>query len=994
IAASDADRFLEIGPDGTLSALVDGIPTLRKDQDEETALLTALARLHVTGTTVDWQPLFAGTGAQRADIPTYAFDQQWYWPSSTGPARDVRSAGLGATGHPLLGTAVPLAGGTEIVFSTRVSRISHPWLGDHVIGGQALVPGAALLDLAIRAGDEIGYDHIEHLTLAAPLVIPERGGVHIQVRIGAPDESDLRPITVHSRDEAAGDLPWSTNATGNVANRVGPERPVERPVTAEPIPVDHAYEGLAEVGFGYGPTFRALRGAWKTGDDVFAEVALPERVTDASRFGLHPVLLDAGLHAVMLAGNENGAGGAELPFEWRGVTLHATGVETATIRLSRGPDGLAIDVVDDSGAPILTVDTLAVRPAELAETPSEPGHDELFTVDWTPIDATGEPTPVSLLGADPFDLNGHWQAAGLANEPLSELTEAADAATVVVQLGNHPDVITAGHRAATRAMELVQNWLNQNRSGQLVFITRGVLAGADVGSAAAWGLVRTAQTEHPGRFRLLDIGLDIESAETAQLIGRALATDEPELAATATGISVPRLARLANPSQQDGTNTQPQWDPDGTVVITGGTGGLGALLADHLARNHAVRHLLLLSRRGPAAAGDMVERLAAHGATATVAACDVTDRGALAEALASVPREHPVTAIVHTAGVLDDGVVESLTPDRLASVLAPKLDATWHLHELTADHDLTAFIVFSSAAGTFGGAGQANYAAANTSIDALIAHRRAAGLPGISMAWGPWDQQAGMTGGLTEAESRRLARSGMPPVTPSMGLALFDAAVTADAAHQLPIRLDLATLRRQEAVPPLLRGLIRTPRRAAAGNTPDPAALGNRLAELGSTERIDLLLDLVRREAAAVLGHPGTVEIEPARQFRDLGFDSLTAVELRNRLGAVTGLPLPATMVFDYPTPSELVEHLAGELTPEDQAPEATLLACMDALERAFGAVTVDDQLHRHVTGRLEVLRTRWVAGSDTEQHAAHDDLDNVSDDEMFAYLDHELDMS
>ncbi|OLF06862.1 polyketide synthase [Actinophytocola xinjiangensis] len=964
VAAAEADTFLEIGPDGTLSALIDGIPSLRKDRDEKTAFFTAVARLHVTGSTVDWTPLLAG--GRLVELPTYAFHHEWFWPHRS------HQNGEPTDGHPLLGAVVALADSDEYLSTARISLGSHPWLADHVIGGQVLVPGAALLELAIRAGDDAGCGRVERLTLAEPLTVPDRGGVHVQVRVGAPDPTGSRAVTIHSRPGDAGDLPWTANATGLLSPTAGTARPAERPADAQPVPIDGCYDGLADAGFAYGPHFQALRAAWRHGGDVYAEVALADTVTDAARFGLHPALLDAGLHAVMVTGEQGGQ--AELPFEWQGVTLHATGATAAHLRLTRHDNGLAIDVTDETGAPVLTVDTLSVRPVDLARPPADPRREALFGLEWTPVGTPADPATVPFVGPDPFGGNG----------TLADIDAVADEPVVAVFLSGVPDVIPAAHRVAARALHLAQRWLAADRPGRLVFVTRGVVDGEDVAAATVWGLVRSAQSEHPGRFGLLDLGL----GATPELVARALATDEPQLSVTASGATAPRLARLT------GEHDPSTWDPDGTVMITGGTGGLGALVATHLARGHGVRHLLLLSRRGPAAAGDLVEDIADLGATATVVACDVTDRAALEKVLADIPAAHPLTAVVHTAGVLDDGVLGALSPERMDTVLAPKLDAAWHLHELTAGHDLTAFVVFSSAAGTFGGPGQGNYAAANAALDALMTHRSTTGLPGVSLAWGPWDQAAGMTGGLTEAEARRLAASGLPPITPADGLALFDAALSTGAVNALPVQLDLAAFRGRGTVPPLLRGLVRTPtRRASAGGTPDPAALAAKLAGLDQSGRTELLLDLVRTEVASVLGHTDTAEIEPDRQFRDLGFDSLTAVELRNRLGAVTGLRLPATMVFDHPTPEELVARLGTELGG-DTEPGAALLATLAALEKAFGAVEADASLHQHVAGRLEVLRARWAAGRDGGEPAEGPDLDNVSDDEMFAFLDGELDPS
>ncbi|NEA99066.1 type I polyketide synthase [Streptomyces sp. SID13726] len=357
-------------------------------------------------------------------------------------------------------------------------------------------------------------------------------------------------------------------------------------------------------------------------------------------------------------------------------------------------------------------------------------------------------------------------------------------------------------------------------------------------------------------------------------------------------------------------------DPAGTVLITGGTGGLGALVARHVVAEHGARRLLLLSRRGPEAPGaqELRRDLTEAGAEVRIAACDVSDRNALAALLEG----ERLTAVVHTAGVLDDGLVESLTAERLDIVWAPKAEAAHHLHELTADQDLSAFVLFSSLSGVIGAPGQANYAAANAYLDALAAHRRISGLPATSVAWGPWSQTTGMTGALDEADIRRVSRSGLLPLDAAQGLRLFDVARDGVVPVPVAVRLDRAALRTQAAaggLPALLAGLVTTPRtrvRAELGGGRED--LRERLAALGRGERDKALLELVRTQVAAVLGHAAPEDIDAERAFKDLGFDSLTAVELRNRLDTATGLRLSATLVFDHPTTAALSGHLGTEL--------------------------------------------------------------------------------
>ncbi|MEU4310165.1 SDR family NAD(P)-dependent oxidoreductase, partial [Streptomyces rochei] len=918
-------RFVELGPDGVLCGMAREragedavlVPVLRKDRDEEGTALAALGRLHVTGVTVDWAAVLDGTGARAVDLPTYAFQRRRYWPADV-PTRagDMRSAGLGVAGHPLLSAAVELAG-TEgadgVVLTGRLSTQSHPWLADHVVQGAVLVPGTALLELAVRAADEVGCDVVEELTLSTPLVLPDRGGIHIQVRVGAPDEDGRCSFGVHARAENATGAPWTVHATGVLApgsaTPTGFDTSVWPPQDAAPVDVSDCYERLAEAGFHYGPSFQGLRAAWRSGDELFAEVALADG-TEGDAFGLHPALFDAALHAFVVG--DDGRGG--IPFSWGGVRLYASGASALRVRLSRDADGtMALELADTAGAPVASVESLTVRPLAAGQLDAT-GRDSLFQVQWVSARPMGDTTglgPVGLLDGD----------AGLTGLPGDGFVVFADLAglagagevpgTVLVGAdagAGGADVVGSVHDAAVRALELIRAWLAEERfaASRLVFVTRDAEGATDLSAAAVRGLVRSAVSEHPGRFGLLDVG----GGADAESVVAALASGEPEAVVVGGGVRVPRLARVVPDAVADGDGgAGPEWGR-GPVLVTGGTGGLGRVVARHLVVERGVRELLLVSRRGPAAEGveGLVAELSRAGARVSVEACDVADGAAVADLVA----RHGVGAVVHSAGVLDDGTVESLTPERLAGVLRPKVDAAWNLHEATKDLDLDAFVLFSSVAGTFGSAGQAAYAAGNTFLDALARHRRALGLPATSLVWGPWSQEAGMTEGLSETDRRRIARSGLPAVTAEQGTALFDAALVSGEPVVLPVRLDFPALRARGEVPPLLRGLIRTPARrsVAAAGSATASDLAARLNALSEAERREMMLDLVRGQVAIVLGHSGVQSVHPDRAFQDLGFDSLTAVELRNRLGKVTGLRLAATVVFDYPTATLLAGHL------------------------------------------------------------------------------------
>ncbi|MGW2715688.1 type I polyketide synthase, partial [Streptomyces sp. NPDC001356] len=438
----------------------------------------------------------------------------------------------------------------------------------------------------------------------------------------------------------------------------------------------------------------------------------------------------------------------------------------------------------------------------------------------------------------------------------------------------------------------------------------------------------------PGRVLLVArTGPDGPVPDRAALAA-LLDSGEPEVRWRDGRAHAPRLERADDSPAPD--------RPWGTVLVTGGTGGLGALVARHLAGRHGVTRLVLTSRRGPGAPGaaDLRADLAELGAEAEIVACDVSDRAALAALLTA----HPVDSVVHTAGVLDDALVASLTPERLDTVLRPKADAAWHLHDLTRDRELSRFVLFSSAAGTLDASGQGNYAAANVFLDALAAHRAALGLPATSLAWGLWSG-GGMGATLDESGVQRIERSGIGALDPDEGLQLFDAAVATGSPALVPVRLDTAALRRRgEDVPAVLRTLAGVTARTAGD---DPArTLGERLAALPAADHEHTVLEAVRTEVAAVLGHAGPAAVEPRRAFTELGFDSLAAVELRNRLNAVCGLRLPSTLIFDYATPAALAGHLLERLLPDTADPEPP------------AAAHGDDEL-RALISRIPVARIR-----------------------------------
>ncbi|MEU8146475.1 SDR family NAD(P)-dependent oxidoreductase [Nonomuraea sp. NPDC048901] len=440
------------------------------------------------------------------------------------------------------------------------------------------------------------------------------------------------------------------------------------------------------------------------------------------------------------------------------------------------------------------------------------------------------------------------------------------------------------------------------------------------------------------------------------------------------------------------------FDREGTVLVTGGTGMIGGLVARHLVAEHGVRDLVLVGRRGIEAPGaeELRAELAASGARAEIVACDVADRTALAGLLDRLRAEHRLSAVVHAAGALDDGMVESLTAEQVDAVVGAKAEAAWQLHQLTEGLDLSAFVLFSSAAGVLGEAGQGNYAAANAFLDALAAHRRAHGLAAMSLAWGFWEQRSGMTAHLDDTAMSGMARSGFVQIPSADGLALFDAARTVDEPVLLPIRLDLAALRSSATPPPaLLRGLVRDQTRAHVRRAAQSgiSTLKHRLDGLPEEERKAELVRLVRAEAAGVLGHPSPDSVLPDRAFKELGFDSLTGVELRNRLSAATGLRLPSTLVFDHPTPNALADRVGEAFRPAVQDSAAAVLAEVDRLEAALATVAATDD-RPAVTARLRSLVRKWndLQGEAPEsEQDGSEQYESATDDELFTILDNAL---
>nr|WP_218026015.1 type I polyketide synthase [Nocardia miyunensis] len=999
LESAGVTRFVELGPTGGLAASIEQslsspdtavtIPVLRKGRAEPESLMVALGRLVVAGARCDG--LFAGSGARRIPLPSYAFQRRRFWLSSAVSAGDASRFGVGETGHALLGAVVEQPGTGGVVLTGRLSSAAQPWLADHAVSGVVVFPGAGLVELVVRAADEFGCGAVEELIHRTPLVLPAEGAVQVQVAVGAGGDAGQRTVAVYSRRGA--DSGWVLHAEGTLSpNGFGPEvsdLSAWPPLDATAIDVSDVYARLAGWGYEYGPAFRGLRAMWQRGADTFAEVAVPaDTGVQVAGFGVHPVVLDAAVQAVVATA---GGGEVALPSAWEGVCLHAGGAEAVRVRVSPvGADAVSLEMVDSAGLPVLSVRSVTMRPVaagELRAVLSGGGADDVFEVVWSPLPATGEPAVAvktlswnafdqrmsssdavgsdvmgadgirDMVGSDVAGVDGVRDVAA-SDVPVADVLRCAVApgaavgeaaasdgmgAEVVVQgavvrdagpadlvaaeavardVGTadavvlevdalRGEVVADVYTAAHRVLWVVQSWLAQPISDTLIVVTHGAMAlpGEDVrdlAGAAVWGLVRSAQSENPGRIVLVDTDSDVDAAAI-------LAAGESQIVIRSGTAHAARLTRASAGPNAVGA----VFDSVGTVLITGGTGMAGAAIARHVVAEHGVRNLLLVSRRGMRADGasDLIAELTESGARVRVVSCDVADRDALAQLMSDIPAEAPLTAVIHTAGVVDDAVIGSLTAERVDTVLRAKVDGAWNLHELTRGMNLGVFVLFSSVAGIVGSPGQANYAAANAFLDGLAVHRRVRGSAAVSLAWGLWAQASGMTGHLATRDVARIGRGGLAAMSSQEALALFDAALGIDRPCLAPARLEMRAVERGTDVFPLLRTLIPTPLRRQV-DTPREVARTS-IDELSPAERRAELMAIIRAKAAVVLGFAGPDDIDPDYPFEDMGLDSMGAVELQNSLGAVLGQPLPPGLVFTYPTTAELADHLLEDLSGE-----------------------------------------------------------------------------
>ncbi|MEU0538449.1 type I polyketide synthase [Nocardia sp. NPDC005978] len=892
-------RFLEVGP-GALTALIGEATTapvavslLRRRRDAVSSALESVAAAFVAGVAVDWSTVIGG--GELVDLPTYAFERKRYWLDavSTGDAR-----GLGVRGcdHAVLGAVVESPSAGEVIFTGRLS--SNGWVRDHAVGSVVLVPGAALAEWVLFAGDRFECGAVRELVLQAPLVVPAPVGVDIRVVVGAAGELDgSRRVEVFSRPEhAEGD--WTSHALGVVEPDSGQPAGAAvpgawPPVAAEPVSIGDFYAECAERGYGYGPAFQGLKSVWRCGGEVFAEAVLPETAADgADRFMIHPALLDAVMQAAGFLDVPVPDGQILLPFAWERIRVHALGARAVRARLRAAGDHRVEIVVEDGAGRSVAEATLTVRAVDPSDLPGVGADDVVYTVGWKPTTLL----PDSGEGQTRHLLRCEWR------------------------WDSDPDGLREGLHSIVE--DLRSRLRSADPQDTIVVVTRQLIHVIDSdavhpGGEATWGLLRSVQNEYPGRIVLVDTD---DGDDT--VISKAIRARGGTQVAIREGRHLtPRIQRAgaSRPTPPSPLRTGVR----GTVLITGGTGVVGAALARHLVEQQGASHILLVSRTGSTSTASMslCEELHSHGAVVDSVACDVSDRASLRRVLDTIPGDAPLVGIVHAAGVLADSSFDELTAQDLDGVLGAKAGGAWNLHELTAGDELEFFILCSSLSAAIGTPGQAGYAAANGFLDGLAEYRRALGLPATSIAWGLWESETGMGGALVAADNGRLGRWGIGSISPAHALAGLDRALAGHRARTIVASLDLDRLRTSSAKSGMFEMFGHSPGgtrtrlpdgREATGEQDDLLA---EVAAMSPEQRLEKIRDVVLDELSVALGYADPGEIDPSRSFQDLGVDSLSAMEFRNGISAVTGIRVSPGAIFDYETPDDLINYIS-ELLP------------------------------------------------------------------------------
>ncbi|KAK3181552.1 polyketide synthetase [Lecanicillium sp. MT-2017a] len=930
----DVSLFVEVGPSSMLSTHVTGAISTHGTVDR---LLNTIGQIWTRGISVNWSAVFEGSGGRFVSLPVYAFQRQKYWlpynPRSRTLSREATpgqgTAGVPGSelGHGILINSTSILGTGSIICFGSLSKARQPWLWDHIISGQSLLPATAFAELAMRAGMECEYQvesesmELEELAVVKPLILSsneedflnkeESEEVQVQVLVGEPQTTGngtvvSRDVSVYSRPSGvAARHEWTRHATGTLKQspiasntKMRLENDTNRTDSESDVNVPEMYKVLADAGIYYGQPFQAIRSIWRLeGEDLLVHIDPPHKSSDNSSFIIHPAVLDAALHASVIAsGDKVGTGGIKLPFSMRGFQIFAKPDISDSILSTvshLGEDRIRVSLANKSTSVVFAeIDEVHLRAWK-----SDIAGGDLYRLEWVQSVSESAVSDSTTSIYEKFRVpgSGSIEAAGVSQAVHDAIAEALH---------------VIHERRATLTSAFSQD--------VLVFVTErassvGNRSDIDVVAAAVWGFVRSAQAEFGGD-RIMLVDLD-GSTESEAALPVAIASGQETIALQSGTMMVPKLVK--QPPVLDASQSS-TLDVRGTVLITGGTGGLGAILSRYLVHTYGAKKLILASRSGMKAptARELYSELSDAGATVRVEACDISNREELAVILSTIHPLPPITSIIHCAGVVDDALLSWQTSERISQVLRPKVDGAWNLHELMPS-TVHSFILFSSYVSILGNEGQAAYTAGNSFLDALARFRVARGLPALSLAWGPWANDEGMAApGKLVAPNPRVANA--QPVTDEQGMQLFFRALQVQAKTTPPEPV---------IVPMLLRGpfpLVQTVDFLAKQKDVSPkphteseATWRQSLVGVSIEDRHDILLALLKEEVAAVLGYQKDILL-PDRPLVELGFDSFTSVLLTNRLKILTGFSsIPVTLALDYDTLQALVQYLLARFDAE-----------------------------------------------------------------------------
>nr|WP_113868952.1 type I polyketide synthase [Brenneria salicis]NMN92947.1 coronafacic acid polyketide synthase Cfa7 [Brenneria salicis ATCC 15712 = DSM 30166]RBP58618.1 coronafacic acid polyketide synthase Cfa7 [Brenneria salicis ATCC 15712 = DSM 30166]RLM29369.1 polyketide synthase [Brenneria salicis ATCC 15712 = DSM 30166] len=968
---------LEVGPDGVLTALgraravreSSGVPSkawiasLRKGRDEWHPFFAALAKLYAQGQPLDWTKLLVQTPP--VPLPTYPFQHRRYWLQAP-PARPALDGGFFALNHPFLHAGIDNAAQRGWIFSGRLDAVRQPWILEHRIADVTTGAGAMTAEMMLSIGERIGCQRLDDLFLHTILPLDESIPTPIQLYVGPAEADGGRTVEAyfHQPDDPEPHgyqmAPWKRYATCRLMpdDASSPEWPDLHndnwpPANARSVDFTPIYEHLAAQGVILGNAFQRLVNVWEHEDGLYIEATSPEssHAEPGEDFTLHPTLLDAGMQAALLEqlnpGEENRP--PRLLFSLSGIRQYIKGAQCLRGHLVRktaelstsGYSEYALRLAEDTGRAVATIDAIVLKSSNSQRI--RPSRPPFYHLEWREIAPDSSPTKPKVCWIVPQNrlrdrfsglIKEHDASSAYddIHQALATFSPQPDEIAVLIAPDGDDTSEFIDHSPTHSVLNALQAWISDPRATDvpLLVVTQGAIATNDgenvpnLSQSPLWGLVRTTQLEYPDRFFLLDIN-EVENTSWP-LISAAInaLSHEPQLALRMGKILAPRLVQTAGDGDLSAHNhiDKPEnpcrnLDPDGTVLITGGTGALGKVVAKHLVEHHGVRHLLLASRRGKDAPGanELRKDIAELGAKATLVACDVSDSEAVGTLLSTIPTAHPLTAVIHTAGSVDTTTLNTMTTEQVDSVWQSKAVSAWNLHLLTRHHDLSAFVLYSSAVSILPQKGQGNYAAANAFLDALAHHRRHQSLPATSMAWGMWAERSEMGEQLGDDDIQRIIATGQIPLSRPQGLAFLDAVVGTHVVNHspllIPARLNLEALREQGDIPLLAEVL---PRLMASRSS---VGLSRQITDMPEKERLPYLLNVIIQYAGEVLNHPDPKSVRTDVEFIALGFDSLTSVEMGGRLSLALGVRIPATAIFDHPTPQALAQFLLSILVGE-----------------------------------------------------------------------------